>query len=114
MDQPPAQPPVPPPPPPPPPGGGIPPRSLGEILGDAFRLYGQHWQTLIVVAAVVVVPVAFVESFLSHALTKSVKSVALINQVTGTVTYAQTSADAYRGFLASLVLLVLSSSWLGS
>ena len=110
MDQPPAQPPVPPPPPPPPPGGpGIPQRSLGEILGDAFRLYGQHWQTFVAIAAVVIVPVAFVEAFVTHWLTKSVtKSVVQINQATGTVTYAQATSNAYRGLLAGIVLIFLS------
>jgi len=111
MDQPPAQPPTPPPPPPPPPPGGpsIAPRTLGEILGDAFRLYGQNWQTLVAITAVVVVPVAFIEAFLTHSLTNSVtKSVVSVNPTTGSITYAQATSSAYRGLLASLVVLFLS------
>jgi len=109
MDQPPAQPPAPPPPPPPPPGGpGIAPRSLGEILGDAFRLYGQHWQTFITIAAVVVVPAAFIEAFLRHTISKSVTSVVHINQATGTVTYAASTGNFYRASLGGLILLFLS------
>ena len=111
MDQPPAQPPAPPPPPPPPPppgGPAIAPRTLGEILGDAFRLYGQNWQTLVAIAAVVVVPIAFIGTFIRHTLTKSVTSVIHVNHVTGTVTYTHATGAFYRGTLGSLVLLFLS------
>jgi hypothetical protein len=110
MDQPPAQPPAPPPPPPPPPGGpAIAPRGLGDILSAAFRLYGQHWQTLVGIAAVVVVPVAFIEAFVTHSITHTVtKSVAVVNTTTGTVSYAQATSGAYRGFLAGVVFLFLS------
>jgi len=104
------QPPAPPPPPPPPTGGdALPARGLGDILGAGFRLYGQHWQTLIAIAAVVIVPVAFIEAFLTHIITKSVSKAAVhINTTTGTVTYGQVSSGAYRGFLASILLLFLS------
>ena len=104
------QPPAPPPPPPPPTGGdALPARGLGDILGAGFRLYGQHWQTLIAIAAVVIVPVAFIEAFLTHIITKSVSKTAVhINTTTGTVTYGQVSSGAYRGFLASILLLFLS------
>jgi len=89
-------------------GPGIAPRGLGDILGDAFRLYGKHWQTLCAIAAVVIVPVAFVNAFLTHAITKSTtKSLVQVNTTNGTVTYAQASAGAYRGLLASLVFLFL-------
>ena len=103
------QPPAPPPPPPPTGGAALPARSLGDILGAAFRLYGQHWQTLVAIAAVVIVPVAFIEAFLTHIITKSVSKAAVhINTTTGTVTYGQVSSGAYRGFLASILLLFLS------
>lgn len=34
------------------------PRGVGEILGDAFRLYARHWQNLIVIVAVIVIPLS--------------------------------------------------------
>jgi hypothetical protein len=42
------------------------PRRVGEILGDAFRLYARHWQNLIVLVAVIVVPLAIVQVLLSN------------------------------------------------
>ena len=40
------------------PGGAALPRpmGIGEILSTAFQLYQRHWRTLLVIAAVVVVP----------------------------------------------------------
>jgi hypothetical protein len=37
------------------------PRTVGEILGDAFRLYARHWQNLIVIVAVIVIPLSFLQ-----------------------------------------------------
>lgn len=36
------------------------PRDTGEVLDDAWRLYRRHWRTLILIAAVVVVPVQLI------------------------------------------------------
>jgi hypothetical protein len=41
------------------------PRRVGEILRDAFRLYARHWQNLIVIVAVIVVPLSIVQVLLS-------------------------------------------------
>jgi hypothetical protein len=41
------------------------PRRVGEILGDAFRLYARHWQNLIVLVAVIVVPLSILQVLLS-------------------------------------------------
>src|SRR5262245_897416 len=41
------------------------PRRVGEILGDAFRLYARHWQNLIVIVAVIVVPLSILQVLLS-------------------------------------------------
>ncbi|MGH2577672.1 MAG: hypothetical protein ACRDG9_07995 [Actinomycetota bacterium] len=58
--------PIPPPPPPPPgtpPGpGGIRPRTPGEILSEAFRIYRENATQLIVIVAIVVVPLSFVSA----------------------------------------------------
>ena len=40
------------------------PRGVGEILGDAFRLYGRHWQNLIVIVAVIVIPLSLAQVLL--------------------------------------------------
>ena len=71
MDQ--APPPPPPPPPLPPMPGGttIPQRGIGTILSAAFDLYKRNWQTLMGITAVVAIPVAFVQTFIAHQLTKS-------------------------------------------
>jgi len=37
------------------------PREVGEILTDSLALYGRHWQNLIVIVAVVVVPLSFAQ-----------------------------------------------------
>ena len=41
------------------------PRRVGEILTDAFRLYARHWQNLIVLVAVIVVPLSILQVLLS-------------------------------------------------
>ena len=41
------------------------PRAVGEILIDAFELYRRHWKNLIVIVAVVVVPLSFVQVLLA-------------------------------------------------
>jgi hypothetical protein len=37
------------------------PRSVGEILTDAFELYRRHWQNLIVLVAVIVIPLSIAQ-----------------------------------------------------
>ena len=58
--------PIPPPPPPPPgtpPGpGGMRPRTLGEILSEAFRIYRENAAKLLVIVAVIVVPLSFISA----------------------------------------------------
>src|SRR4029450_10658507 len=58
--------PIPPPPPPPPgtpPGpGGFRPRTLGEILSEAFRIYRENAANLLVIVAVIVVPLSFISA----------------------------------------------------
>jgi hypothetical protein len=41
------------------------PRGVGEILGDAFRLYARHWQNLILIVAVIVIPLSVAEVLLT-------------------------------------------------
>ncbi|MGA9160598.1 MAG: hypothetical protein WB297_07010 [Actinomycetota bacterium] len=42
------------------------PRGVGEILSDAFALYRRHWQNLIVIVAVIVIPLSFVQVVLGE------------------------------------------------
>ena len=56
-----------PPPPPPPPGtppgpGGMRPRTLGEILSEAFRIYKENAAKLLLTVAVIVVPLSFISA----------------------------------------------------
>jgi hypothetical protein len=37
------------------------PRTVGEILTDAFELYRRHWQNLFVIVAVIVIPLSFLQ-----------------------------------------------------
>jgi hypothetical protein len=62
-----AAPPPPPPPPPPSAGGGgaLPPRSLGDILSTAFEVYKANAAKLIGIVAIVVVPLALIESLIT-------------------------------------------------
>jgi hypothetical protein len=39
---------------------------VGEILGDAFALYRRHWQNLIAIVAVIVIPLSFVQVLLGE------------------------------------------------
>jgi hypothetical protein len=110
MDQappPPPPPPAPPPPPPPPGGTTLPQRGVGDLLSAAFELYKDHWQTLMGITAVVVVPVAFIQAFITHQLTGNV-TVRQIDVGTGTQVVVHTSAGFGRTLLASIVLGLLS------
>lgn len=44
------------------------PRTVGELLTAAFRLYARHWQNLITLVAVVVIPLSIVQYFLADQL----------------------------------------------
>ncbi|MCI0634894.1 MAG: hypothetical protein L0206_13390 [Actinobacteria bacterium] len=43
------------------------PRGVGEILGDAFAFYRRHWQNLIVIVAVIVIPLSFAQVLIGEA-----------------------------------------------
>ena len=100
-----------PPPPPPPPGsagGGtyFQPRGIGEILSAAFDLYKQHWQSLIQIVAIVVIPLTIVQYVLRDQLTPSNADV-VVNQTTGEVTVTNPS-DFWGGLIGSLVFALLA------
>lgn len=72
------------------------PRGVGEILTDAFELYRRHWQNLIVIVAVIVIPLTLFQVLVGDAW---------IRNGIG----SDTSGDnLVSGTLASLVLLAAS------
>lgn len=104
-----------PPPPPPPPPTGAPgpgssggsgffrPRGIGDILTAAFEIYKQHWQTLITIVAVVVIPLTFIQYFLGDQLVT--ESEVVVNQTTGAITVS--GDDFGSNLLALLVVSVI-------
>ena len=44
------------------------PRTVGEILADAFHLYTRHWQNLILIVAVIVIPLSFAQVLIGDLL----------------------------------------------
>src|SRR4029453_17711858 len=44
------------------------PRTVGEILADAFHLYTLHWQNLILIVAAIVIPLSFAQVLIGDAL----------------------------------------------
>jgi hypothetical protein len=90
------------------PGGStIPQRGIGALLGAAFELYKDNWQTLMGITAVVVIPVAFIQAFIANQLTKSV-TVVTTDLGNGTSVAVHTNASFGRTALASIVLGLLS------
>ena len=79
------------------------PRRVGEILGDAFRLYARHWQNLIVLVAVIVVPLSIVQVLLGNLwIEQSLTSDEVRNGV------EVSTGTAVGGALGALVFLVIS------
>lgn len=79
------------------------PRGVGEILTAAFQLYGRHWQNLITLVAVVVVPLSVIQYFLSDQLIrKGFENDTLTNGVTVTTT------SAVGALFAGLVVAIIS------
>jgi hypothetical protein len=69
------------------------PRTVGEILSDAFELYRRHWQNLIVIVAAIVIPLSLIQVLIGDAW---------IRNGIGSDT---TGDNLVSGALASLVLL---------
>ena len=80
------------------------PRGVGEILGDAFALYRRHWQNLIVIVAVIVIPLSFAQVLLGELwIRESFTEEELRNGVEVTVDGA-----LFAGVFASLVIAFIS------
>jgi hypothetical protein len=89
------------------PGGGALPRPLGigALLGTAWQFYRRHWQTLLAIAAVVVVPL----TLLQYLLDDWVRTQGEVTQATsnGVVVSTPSWTVAIAGLLATLAAIVM-------
>jgi len=80
------------------------PRTVGEILTDAFELYRRHWQNLFVIVAVIVIPLSFLQVLVGQVwIRQGLTEEELRNGVEVTVNGAFVA-----GILASLVVAIIS------
>jgi hypothetical protein len=82
------------------------PRRVGDILGDAFRIYARHWQNLIVIVAVIVVPLSVAQVLLGELwIREALTGEELRNGVevaTGTVI-----AGAFAGLVLAFISILM-------
>ena len=80
------------------------PRTVGEILTDAFELYRRHWQNLFVIVAVIVIPLSFAQVLVGQVwIHQGLTEEELRNGVEVTVNGAFVA-----GVFASLVVAIIS------
>lgn len=116
------------PPPPPPPAGGPPPppgpvqpsagqpgrtgsfapRGIGEIISGAFELYKAHWQILIGIVAVVIVPITLIQYFITDELLVRDSVVSVTTTSEGIQTVSVSSAG-WWAILASVLAAVITA-----
>jgi hypothetical protein len=92
-------------------GGGaraLGPRSIGNILSTAFQLYRRHWQTLLGIAAVVVIPLTLLQYVFGHWL--RTQGEATRNQVVSTSFWAAASASLLAALVGLLLYQVLTGA----
>jgi hypothetical protein len=92
-------------------GGGaaaLGPRGVGEILGAAFRLYRRHWQRLLAIAAVVVVPLTVLQYVLGHWV--RIQGEVTRNQVASTSFWASATASLLAALIGLLLYQVLTGA----
>ena len=80
------------------------PMGIGEILSTAFQLYRRHWQTLLAIAAVVVVPL----TLLQHLLGDLERTQRETTSYGGVVSVTPTWLGAIAGLLAGLAGILMS------
>ena len=107
MDETPGQPPEVPPPPGEPSAveGTLPPRGIGQILGEAFRVYRENAGRLWILVAIVVVPLSFLSWLISTVFLGPVTSVTTVGGQTVEVVEPR---SLLVGILASLVAAAIS------
>ncbi len=92
------------------PGGAALPRPMGvgDILGTALELYQRHWQTLLAIAAVVVVPLTLLQYLLGHWV--RTQGEVTSNGVVSTSSWAVAAAGLVTGLVGLLMYLVLTGA----
>jgi len=84
------------------------PRGIGEILGTAFQLYRRHWQTLLGIAAVVVIPLTVLQYVLGHWV--RIQGEVTRDQVASTSFWASTTASLLAALIGLLLYQVLTGA----
>jgi hypothetical protein len=79
------------------------PRTVGEILGDAFRLYARHWQNLILLVAAIVIPLSVAQVLIGDAW---IRGGLATEEIQGGVEVS--TGGALGGVLGGLVLIAIS------
>jgi hypothetical protein len=84
------------------------PMGIGEILSTAFRLYRRHWQTLLAIAAVVVVPLTLLQYLFGYLVRTQGETTR--NGVVETATWAVGIAGLLAALAGILMYLVLTGA----
>ena len=77
---------------------GYTPKGIGDILKSAFEVYGAHWQRLLTIAAVLIIPVTIIIDLLFYLV--------LVNSLSGT---AVAIAGSLTGALAWILFTVVQA-----
>jgi hypothetical protein len=85
------------------------PMGIGEILSTAFQLYRRHWQTLLAIAAVVVVPLTLLQ-YLFGDLVRTQGETTRNGLVVETATWAVGIAGLLAALAGILMYLVLTGA----
>ncbi|MGH2659183.1 MAG: glycerophosphoryl diester phosphodiesterase membrane domain-containing protein [Actinomycetota bacterium] len=80
-------------------------RSVGDILGDAFRLYGKHWLMLVQVVAVVAVPLTLIQYLVTDQLAENV---IIRRDVGGGTIEIVAESELWRDAVTALVVAIVS------
>jgi len=80
-------------------------RSVGDILGDAFRLYGKHWLMLVQVVAVVAVPLTLIQYLVTDQLAENV---IIRRDVGGGTIEIVSESELWRDGVTALVAFIVS------
>ena len=84
------------------------PMGIGEILSTAFQLYRRHWRTLLVIAAVVVVPLTLLQYLLGDLVRTQGETTR--NGVVETATWSVGIAGLLAALVGILTYLVLTGA----
>jgi hypothetical protein len=91
-------------------GGGtdLGPRGIGDIVSASFEIYKAHWQRLMTIAAIVLVPLYFVSDLIVWLATKNATASISTTSVNGQITSISVNSTAvWAGALAGFVALAI-------